>query len=150
MKRVGFVIFLALVCFPFKFCWAEELNIEVRLDKEEVKVGEVFQYQVSVSGKFKVAPLLIAPKLENFRILSRQQSYNFKIQKGELKSNVKFILSILPLKEGEFELKGFRLKFGFKVYQIQPVKIEVKGVKEMPIPKEEEEPIFPRGEGIWI
>jgi len=121
----------------------------VKVDKEEVKVGEVFQYQVSVSGKFKVAPILIAPKLENFRILSRQQSYNFKIQKGKLKSNVKFTLSILPLKEGEFELKGFRLKFGFKEYQIQPVKIRVKGVKEMPIPKEEE-PVFPEEEGIWI
>lgn len=129
---------------------AEEIEVQIKLNKEKVMVGEVFEYQVQVKGKFKVSPNLIIPELENFEILSQLQVYNYKIQKGKAKSTLCYKFNITALKEGEFEIKGFKLKFKNKEYEIKPVKIVVEGIKEIPWKEEPKKFEFDEKRRIWI
>jgi hypothetical protein len=141
------VVFMMLTAFG-----PRRASLNVSVDKKEVKVGETFKYQIEVKGNFRMSPEIIFPKLDNFRILSQQRVFNIRVGKKGLIADSKNIFILVPLKEGEFEIKGVKIKLGWKEYNVPAVKITVKGVKEIPqIPQPEEKPgETPSGEGIWI
>lgn len=149
MKRYLFfsVIFVILTDLGPK---KAQLNVSV--DKKEVKVGETFKYQIEVKGNFRISPEIIFPKLDNFRVLSQQRVFNITVGKKGLISDSKNIFILVPLKEGEFEINGVKVKLGWKEYEVPPVRVTVKGIKEIPqIPQPEEKPgEAPSGEGVWI
>lgn len=132
------------------FSYAQKLHILPEVSKQEVKVGERFKYQIQLQGNFKRSPSLIVPQLANFRIISRNQIYNYQIQAGKVQANLTYQFYLIALEEGEFEIKGFRLKFGLEEYEVEPLKIKVQGVKELPRKEEKPQEFEPEKEGIWI
>lgn len=130
----------------------KKVEVKVSVDKKQVKVGEEFKYQIEVKGQFRMTPEIIFPELENFRIISQQRVFNIQMGKKGMISDSKNIFVLIPLQEGEFEIKGIKLRFGFREYNVPAVKITVKGVKQIPqppAPKEKPQKMPSEG-GVWI
>ena len=123
-----------------KISFAQDVNIDVSVNKSSVKVGEVFNYQIKVQVESKVSPEIIVPEFSDFKVISR----SYKIKKGRIESVLSYNFLLTPLGEGDFEIEGFKVKFESKEYKVDVVKIKVKGVKKA-VPKN-----YSPGKKIWI
>ncbi len=154
MKRfIPVVVAVLVVTAGFgRFDKRKKVEVKVSVDKKQVKVGEEFKYQIEVKGRFRMTPEVIFPNLENFRVISQQRVFNIQMGKKGIISDSKNIFVLIPLQEGEFEIKGIKLRFGFREYNVPAVKITVKGVKQIPHPSapEEKPQRIPSGGGVWI
>ena len=148
MKSLFLIVSLLL---SSKVLYAGEIKITPELSKEKVMVGEVFEYRINIEGSFRITPQVSIPELKNFKIISRQQVYNYHIEKGKIKANLRYKFSLVALREGDFEIKNFKLKLGLKEYKVTPLKVKVKGIKELPRKKENpQKQKINQEEGLWI
>ena len=136
--KIKFLMFSLLLFVKISF--AQDVNIDVSVNKSSVKVGEVFNYQIKVRVESKVSPEIIVPEFSDFKVISR----SYKIKKGRIESVLSCNFLLTPLGEGDFEIEGFKVKFESKEYKVDVVKIKVKGVKKA-VPKN-----YSPGKKIWI
>ncbi len=123
-----------------KISFAQDVNIDVSVNKSSVKVGEVFNYHIKVRVESKISPEIIVPEFSDFKVISR----SYKIEKVRIESVLSYNFLLTPLGEGDFEIEGFKVKFESKEYKVDVVKIKVKGVKKA-VPKN-----YSPGKKIWI
>ncbi|MCD6080441.1 MAG: BatD family protein [Candidatus Omnitrophica bacterium] len=131
----------------------KKVEVRVSIDKNQVKVGETFKYQIELKGRFRMSPEIIFPQLDGFRVLSQQRVFNIQMGRKGVISDSKNIFILLPLKEGEFEIKDVKIRLGWKEYKAPVVKITVKGGKTVPhTPEPEQKPqrVPSSGGGVWI
>ena len=136
--KIKFLMFSLLLFVKISF--AQDVNIDVSVNKSSVKVGEVFNYQIKVRVESKVSPEIIVPEFSDFKVISR----SYKIEKVRIESVLSYNFLLTPLGEGDFEIEGFKVKFESKEYKVDAVKIKVKGVKKA-VPKN-----YSPGKKIWI
>jgi len=126
--KIKFLPFLLLLLVKISF--AQNVSIDVSVNKNNIKVGEAFSYQIKVRVESKTPLEIIVPEFSDFKVISRKQVHSYKIRKGCIESVLSYNFILIPLQKGDFEIKGFKVKFESKEYKVEAVRIKVEGVKK--------------------
>ncbi|MDP8215860.1 MAG: BatD family protein [Candidatus Kaelpia imicola] len=130
--------------------YAQDLSVKYSMDRESISLDEVLKYRILVTGSFKTTPALHVPELQNFKIISNRKMSKVSISAGEIVSSVEFIFMLSPLKEGFFEMSGFKVEAGDVEYEVEAIKIKVSGSKDSILPKEDNDGSENSEEKIWL
>ncbi|MDP8234396.1 MAG: BatD family protein [Candidatus Saelkia tenebricola] len=148
VMRIKFLL-LFLIVFV-KVSLSQEITINVSVDKETVSVGDAINYQISVLVESKVSPEIIIPEFKDFKITSRNQMRNYKIQNSKVESSLSYNFLLIPIIEGNLEIEGFKVKFDSKEYEVEGVKIKVEGIKDIPEKNHKQQDDKEEVEKLWI
>ena len=125
MKFIVFVVAISFV----GFCFAQEdPGFSIELSKEEVRVGEVFEYRITVEIESQTTPKIRLPEFINFQSLSQITSQNLSYKEGVAVLNLRLEYTLLALKEGEFELPVASIEYNRNVFKSPSKRIRVQGV----------------------
>jgi hypothetical protein len=143
--------YLLLIFFliAFNLC-AEELSLEVSLDKDTLAVAEILEYKISLKGSFKREPLLEVPEFEDFKIISNRKLSRFNISKGKVVSSLEFIFLLSPLRAGTLEISGFKIKTADSERDIDALTVNVSERDSAVGPEKRESTPEDSKEKIWL
>ncbi len=119
------VKFLLVGFFVTKAFCAEE-TIEVQVDKERLRVGEIFNYNIKINGEFS-SPRFSLPEFKDFYVVAQTQSQNYSFLGSKFNLSLVLKYQLLALKPGEFILEGISIRDGAYVFKSKPLKIVVSG-----------------------
>lgn len=100
--------------------------IIIKVDKNTVKTGEIFKYEVMVRGGF-ISSKLTLPKFKNFKIISQTQSKSYSFSGNETEVEIKYIYFLLAEEPGLFKIEPVIIKDDNKEYRSEDITIEVNG-----------------------
>jgi len=100
--------------------------IIIKVDKNTVKTGEIFKYEVMIRREF-VSSKLALPKFKNFKIISQTQSKSYSFSGNETEVEIKFIYLLLAEEPGLFKIEPVIIKDDNKEYRSEEITIEVNG-----------------------
>lgn len=155
MLKLPKLFFLAISFFLFLGFFRDEPKKEenqnskkiiASVDKTELEAGEIFYYVITIEGNFS-SPKIKEPSLEEFKIVSRQQSRSISHQRGKTRLKIELTYLLFSTQPGTFKIQPAKVVDGEKTYQSKPVEITITGkpLEE----KKEPQPSF-LGEGIEI
>lgn len=143
MKKIGRALHpLTLLIFFFlctPFIAGQELTFTASVEQTTVGLGDAFTLDVTVSGEnIGSIPQPELPDLPDFNVLgqSQSQSTNISFINGKLtnQSTINFIYTLTAKKIGKSTINPCRLKYKDKIYETQPVEIEVVAAGTQPQP----------------
>jgi hypothetical protein len=119
------ILCLAGWCLTATPAAADDVTITARLDPSAVTVGEQATLQITLQGKFRKSAEPELPSLPDVDVYDAgtQQSFNFI--NGAVSASVTFTYTLIPRKEGTFEIAPIRLNLQGKVYTANSVTLEV-------------------------
>ncbi len=103
MKQI--ILFFTLFCLSISWSFASDL-IDVSVNTDTLQIGESLQLQISVqdTGELSGKQDIRIPWIENFKVFSKSEGYNFQNINGKTHSTRQFILDLRPLASGTFTL----------------------------------------------
>ncbi len=118
--RSIFVVIVALVLIavmPPVSHAADELTVEVALDRDTIGLDEQAILQVTVSGSGQNLPGPQLPTLPMFEVYSQGRSSNISIVNGRMSSSVTYRYMLLPKKPGTFPIDQIAVVHNNKRYK---------------------------------
>jgi len=104
---------------------ADELTVEVSLDRDTIGLDEQATLQVIVSGSIQNLPAPQIPSLPMFEVYSQGRSSNINIVNGQVSSSVKYSYMLLPQKAGTFPIDQIAVVHNNKRYLGNPVELTI-------------------------
>lgn len=118
------LILLALVfCGISGYC--QEISVVSKVDKDRLTQAECLTLTIIICGEMKKRPRIELPELEDFVILSKKSSHNISIEKGKTRYSSEFDFTLKPKSVGKLTIGPARLKYRKRVYETEPIVIEV-------------------------
>jgi uncharacterized protein (DUF58 family) len=144
-------ILVLLICFAVLQAEPEDLEIKSSVDKNRVRLNEVFNFKIEIEGNINRGPEVKLPDLkEHFKILSSSQSQKIIRDSGKNNLIVVYQFMLQPKKIGEFTIEEAQIEFQGKIHKTPPIQIEVLPADEsQDLPDEPQEIKSPDG-GIFI
>ncbi|MFA4888921.1 MAG: BatD family protein [Candidatus Omnitrophota bacterium] len=123
----GLAIFLWVISFVTSAS-AKEVNFEATVDRNKVSLGSSLQLNFTFNNTQEM-PVLQLPQLEGFE--SRYLGPFTKISNinGQASSSITHIYTLIPVKNGIFNIGPFKLEYKGDTYSSGPVTIEVAEAK---------------------
>ena len=97
--------------------------VEASVSYRSVTLGEAIQLTVTVQGTQNTQPVEL-PKIEGLDVRYLGPSRRVSIVNGQYTSSVSYVYSILPLKEGTFQIPALEVKVDNQVYRTDPIDIQ--------------------------
>jgi len=120
IERIIFVVTVALALIaavPLISHAADELTVEVALDRDTIGLDEQAILQVTVSGSGQNLPGPQLPTLPMFEVYSQGRSSNISIVNGQISSSVTYRYMLLPKKPGTFPIDQIAVVYNNKRYK---------------------------------
>lgn len=130
-------LILAFILFSVSNSLGADLSLTAKVNKNELNLGENFEFTIEIGGDFQITPKIELPELEDFEIISKKSSYNFSIKGGKFLNQTEFIFVLKPKSEGEFIIGEAKIRYKGKDYKTEPIEITVLPTKEE-LPKKPE------------
>ncbi len=144
------ILFSAIFYLLNIFAVAQCLEINADINKATVFTGEACEYSIHIQGEIDVFPSITTPELENIKIISRGKIENLKIQKGKIYADLVYKFFITPGAVGDFEVKGFKVKYKDEEYTVDPITIKVQVLNNIPDKSDNDQDLKTKGEKIWL
>ncbi|MCM8819236.1 MAG: BatD family protein [Candidatus Omnitrophica bacterium] len=123
-RRVIFNLTFIFCLLTFTFCYCDNIQFEVSVDKTKVTLGETIQLNFTFHGTQNI-PRPTIQNIENFNINYLGPSTVVSIVNGKVSTSITHIFSLLPLKIGTFTIGPFSVELDGKNYTSKPITIEV-------------------------
>jgi len=143
MKKLFIGIILLLLCEPL---FAEPVNLEVKVDRDKITIGDKIKYEVIVEydNGVEIEPYTAGKNLGEFEIKDYKIEVPQKIKSGRLISRA--IYTIATFTTGEFTIPGLKIKYKDldkqeKEISSNEIKIKVESVKPGPNDKDDIRPL---------
>lgn len=128
IRRGIFVVAVASVLIaavPLVSHAADEVAVEVSLDRDTIGLDEHATLQVVVSGSVQNLPGPQMPSLPMFEVYSQGRSSNISIVNGQVSSSVTYRYMLLPKKPGTFPIDQIAAVHNNKRFKGNPVEVTV-------------------------
>ena len=129
-----------LVLIPLTFLYgltaAQEQNIEVSVDRNELARGETLTYTIRVYDQRQGMQLDLTPLTEGFDVLGTRTSSQIRSINGSVESWTDYIVTLFPLAEGELTIPSLEINDALT----DPVAINV--INEGPRSNQSNEELF--------
>ena len=129
-----------LVLIPLTFLYgltaAQEQNIEVSVDRNELARGETLTYTIRVYDQRQGMQLDLTPLTEEFDVLGTRTSSQIRSINGSVESWTDYIVTLFPLAEGELTIPSLEINDALT----DPVAINV--INEGPRSNQSNEELF--------
>jgi hypothetical protein len=126
--RISLLLTIPAV-FLIASCYAQnETEFTVTLSKERVKVGQTFEYQISIDIEYQKYPKITRPEFSDFDIITQTTAQNFTYKEDATLFRFEITYVLLALKEGEFQLPGVSIEYKGTTVKSETKNIEVLGV----------------------
>lgn len=116
---IGFLLGILLSA-----AFADDVSVDVRIDRYRVSVGETFVLTIDVSADGRISEPTISG-LEGFEIVGRTTYASFSIVNMKVSRSNIFEYRIVALNEGTYSIGPFRIKVDGSTYEADPIQIEV-------------------------
>jgi hypothetical protein len=103
----------------------DDVSVNASLNSAVVPVGDEVLLTVSIRGKFRRSADPEFPPMEDFDVYDSGTSQNFSFINGQIESSISFRYTLVPKKEGVYEIGPIRFTIGDKEYASEKLKIEV-------------------------
>ena len=104
---------------------AEEISLSASVDRNRVCLDEQINLRLEISGSAANPGNPQLPDLSDFTVFSSGRSQNISIINGQMSSSLIFNYILTPRHTGKFVIGPIRLNYNGKIYQTQPINIEV-------------------------
>ena len=118
---------VALLCLfvPAAAAQADQVTIQVSLDRDTIGMDEQALLQVTVSGSVQNLPAPRLPTLPMFEVYSRGRSSNISITNGVVSASVNYRYLIIPQKPGTFVIDNISVVYNNRRYKGNRVELTV-------------------------
>jgi len=147
-ERSIFVVIVALVliaAMPPVSHAADELTVEVALDRDTIGLDEQAILQVTVSGSGQNLPGPQLPTLPMFEVYSQGRSSNISIVNGRMSSSVTYRYMLLPKKPGTFPIDQIAVIHNNKRYKGNRLELTVLSTGTVASPRLEDQAVDRQG-----
>ncbi len=104
---------------------AAEASLSARISPQTIRVGEVAELIVTVSGASMAgAPDL--PRIDGLEIGSQGQTMSMRIVDGDLTTENTYTFTLRPSRTGRFDIPALELVAGASILRSEPVRLEVR------------------------
>lgn len=103
----------------------EELQVSARVDKSELRQGEILVFEVEISGPLRETPKVHLGGLEGFMLVSSGQSQQIRMNGGEVSQTLVLSYTLSALDPGTRTLGPVKVQYGGKSYETAPVEVKV-------------------------
>ncbi len=125
LKIVKLFIFVFLV---HNLCFAQSApKFTVKVSKDRVKAGEVFEYKIRAGIESKQSPKLTLPEFKHFKVISQGIVRNYSYEKRGIIITVVLDYTLTALEEGEFNLPQAGINYKREAFKSPVQKITVSG-----------------------
>lgn len=123
MKKTGNYIGLFLLLFLSFISFGQETSFYATVDKNPVKMGDVFSYKVTlVNGRGNIK----APNLGDFNLVfGPSQSSQYSLSNGRQSSTLTLSYTLRPKKTGTFKIGQAKVQVDGKTYTSKPIEVKV-------------------------
>jgi len=104
--------------------YAEDISVEVTVDRKSVVIGSILQLSVTIKGVEESAPLKL-PKFVGFDSDYLGPSTQIRIVNGQYSKTVVYTYILKPLGVGKFTIPSLDIDLSGKTYTSGPITIEV-------------------------
>jgi hypothetical protein len=142
MKVTSLVIVLFFM--PIAACLAaaaDDLSIEVTIDRDTVGLDEYANLQVVISGEEQNLPNPDMPTIAAIEMYSQGRSSSISIVNGQVNSSVSYRYLLMPKKAGTFVIDNISLVYKNKRFQGNPINLTVLNTGTAASPKTEEQAV---------
>jgi len=115
---------ILLVCFPLSV-GAQDVAVQISVDREQVDINSSLQLTVTVSGTMRSVAEPQVENLEKFQVLGTSTSSQFSIVNGQISSSRSFVYTLLPNTEGTISIGPAVVEISGKRYASNAVTVEV-------------------------
>jgi hypothetical protein len=110
--------------------WADgtrggDVSVNASVDQDVVPVGNEVLLTVTVRGKFRRSAAPVFPPMEDFDVYDSGTSQNFSFINGQIESSISYRYTLVPKKEGVYEIGPIRFTIKDKEYASERLKVEV-------------------------
>lgn len=106
------------------FCYAQDINFEVTVDKNKVSVGSSLQLRLTFFGTQEISTPQL-PEIDGFDTQHIGPATNISIVNGRVSSSVTHLYRLIAKKEGLFIIPPLSITYKGQVYVSDPLSIEV-------------------------
>ena len=135
IKLIRILILIPLI-FLYGLTTAQEQNIEVSVDRNELARGETLTYTIRVYDQRQGMQLDLTPLTEEFDVLGTRTSSQIRSINGSVESWTDYIVTLFPLAEGELTIPSLEINDALT----DPVAINV--INEGPRSNQSNEELF--------
>ena len=127
VRKNGFAFFIILFIYLLNAATgaAQEVTLNVTVDKNQLALDDQLNLTVSVSGSSQDLPNVRINNIPNFTIVGQSTSQNFQITNGATSVSKDTRLVVVPQKEGDWQIGPFQLSYKGKTYQSNVVQVKV-------------------------
>lgn len=105
---------------------AQDIGLEATVNASRVGVEDILELTVEVRGADAGRlPEPTLPDLPDFEVAGRSSSSRVSIVNGRMSATQSYIYSLIPRREGAFEVGSAVLELGGNVYRSEPISVEV-------------------------
>jgi hypothetical protein len=104
---------------------AEDVSVSAVVEPAVVAVGDQATLVVTIQGKFRKGDKPVLPALDDFSVFESGTSQSINFVNGAVTSSLIYTYMLVPRTEGMFTIAPITFKLKDKVYEANPVKIEV-------------------------
>ena len=135
IKLIRILVLIPLI-FLYALTTAQEQNIEVSVDRNELARGETLTYTIRVYDQRQGMQLDLTPLTEEFDVLGTRTSSQIRSINGSVESWTDYIVTLFPLAEGELTIPSLEINDALT----DPVAINV--INEGPRSNQSNEELF--------
>jgi len=115
---IGLIVFMTAVGY------SQDIYVEAEVSSQKVTLGSTIQFTITIHGNSNIGPIQLPP-IDGFEARYLGPSTRVSYVNGQQSSSKSFIYSLLPLREGKFQIPTFEFMISGKVYTIHSVPLEV-------------------------
>lgn len=122
-KAIPLVLFVMCSFLPLAFA---EPVVRAEVDKKSLTTDEALTYKVFItsSGGEQISNLKL-PGFEGFEIVSQSQSSTVVFEGEAAKTNLEYVLILVPLAKGTLKIPASSVKINEKIYSSESFTVEV-------------------------
>jgi len=117
-------LIICLLLSPALSAAASAADVRAFVDRNRAITGESIQLIVAVSGA--AADVDVRP-IQDFKVISTSTSTNVQISNGQTTREVRYIYTLLALKEGRLTIPRLPVRSGGKTYYTNRIEVQVSG-----------------------
>ncbi len=125
MKRFFLII---LLLFTLINIYANDINVELSCETDQVQVGQIFQITVNISSNSRQIGKITSFNIlgtSNFQVTGQSEGTSVSIVNGKVTSTKTRRLTLYPAKVGNFVIGPVQVKINNKLYKSNTINIKV-------------------------
>lgn len=119
----GIILGSSILC-P-RIAAADDVTVSATIEPDVVAVGDQATLVVTIQGKFRKGDKPVLPAIDDFSVFESGTSQSINFVNGAVSSSLSYTYILVPRTEGMYTIAPITFKLKDKVYEANPVKLEV-------------------------